>query len=88
MSLDLKSTYDMFFKGNEPIYVKRSEKKEAEIFINEYVQRVLDDVRTIIRNNAPEDSVIKLVKEINILEDEIIKLNKKHLHLKPPLPPL
>tara|TARA_R110000787_G_scaffold43783_1_gene107249 strand:+ start:30228 stop:30422 length:195 start_codon:yes stop_codon:yes gene_type:complete len=34
-------------------------------------QDILDNVRMIIRENAPEDSVLKLIKEINRFEDEI-----------------
>lgn len=32
---------------------------------------ILDNVRNIIRNKAPENSVLNLIKEINQLEDEI-----------------
>jgi hypothetical protein len=34
---------------------------------------ILDNVRTIIRNNAPEDSVLDLIKKINKFEDTIIE---------------
>lgn len=36
-------------------------------------EEILDNVRTIIRNNAPEDSVLKLIKKINKFEDTIIE---------------
>ena len=41
--------------------------------INPYddFEKILDNVRTIIRTNAPENSVLLLIKEINKLEDEI-----------------
>ena len=35
---------------------------------------ILDTVRAIIRMNAPEDSVLSLVKEINKFEDEISEM--------------
>jgi len=36
-------------------------------------EEILDNVRTIIRNNAPEDSVLDLIKKINKFEDTIIE---------------
>lgn len=36
-------------------------------------EEILDNVRTIIRNNAPEDSVLELIKKINKFEDTIIE---------------
>jgi hypothetical protein len=35
---------------------------------------ILDNVRMIIRMHAPEESVVKLNKEINRLEDEISEI--------------
>ena len=37
-------------------------------------EEILDNVRMIIRMNAPEDTVIKLNKEINKFEDEISEM--------------
>ena len=37
-------------------------------------QEILDNVRMIIRVHAPEDSVVKINKEINKFEDEISEM--------------
>jgi|TARA_R110002020_G_C16176157_1_gene764419 hypothetical protein len=37
-------------------------------------QEILDNVRMIIRIHAPEDSVVRLNKEINKFEDEISEM--------------
>ena len=36
-------------------------------------EEILDNVRAIIRMNAPEDSVLKLIGEINRFEDVIVE---------------
>ena len=37
-------------------------------------EEILDNVRMIIRIHAPEDSVVRLNKEINKFEDEISEM--------------
>jgi hypothetical protein len=49
------------------------EKREGYYSYDGY-QQILDNVRMIIRMSAPEESVIKLVKEINKFEDELTEI--------------
>ena len=57
-------------------------------------EEILDNVRTIIRMHAPENSVLKLIREINRFEDVIVETlngryeqaeeHQKQLDLKTP----
>tara|TARA_R100001163_G_scaffold43791_4_gene33063 strand:- start:1011 stop:1295 length:285 start_codon:yes stop_codon:yes gene_type:complete len=69
----LSDAIDLFDQLGYTVKVDFGEKREGYHSYDGY-QEILDNVRMIIRMNAPEQSVIKLVKEINNFEDELTEM--------------
>jgi hypothetical protein len=69
----LSDAIDLFDQLGYTVKVDFGEKREGYYSYDGY-QQILDNVRMIIRMSAPEESVIKLVKEINKFEDELTEM--------------
>ena len=69
----LSEALELFDQLGYTVKVDFGEKREGFHSYDGY-QEILDNVRMIIRMKAPEESVIKLVKEINNFEDELTEI--------------
>ena len=69
----LSEALELFDQLGYSVKVDFGENREGYYSYDGY-QKILDYVRLIIRMSAPEESVIKLVKEINKFEDELTEM--------------